>query len=191
MLDYVGVFASLEKALAFDSQDVAGVIDGLEVVQGEFARQMAVGRGEYLRIGAGRQADKAVEAVLEHFRDRERRDRFYVWFGELEETYEIFSPDPFLRPYLADYDALADMYRLVRGNFGPGLDVDRSFLRKTAELVGAHSHGTEIRESPVTYALTAGNPEALTNTEQPEIVRVFNLIKTLHDLVEAKGLEQP
>jgi type I restriction enzyme R subunit len=191
VLDYVGVFASLEKALAFDSQDVAGVIDGLEVLQEEFARQMAVGRHEYLPIGAGRPADKAVEAVLEHFRDREQRDRFYVWFGELEETYEILSPDPFLRPYLADYDALADMYRLVRSNFDPGLDVDRSFLRKTAELVGVHTHGGPIRESGVTYALSAENLEALTDAEQPEIVRVFNLIKILHDLVEEQALERP
>lgn len=191
VLDYVGVFASLEKALAFDSQDVAGVIDGLEVVQGEFARQMAVGRQEYLPIGAGRRADQAVEAVLEHFRDRERRDRFYAWFGELEETFEILSPDPFLRPYLTDYDALAAIYRLVRDQFEPGLDVDRSFLRKTAELVGVHTHGGAIRESSVTYALSEESLEALTAAEQPEIVRVFNLIKTLHDLVEAKALEQP
>lgn len=161
VLDYVGVFASLEKALAFDSQDVSGVIDGLEVVQGEFARQMAVGRHEYLPITAGRQADKAVEAVLEHFRERERRDRFYIWFGELEETYEILSPDAFLRPYLKDYDALADMYRIVRGSFDPGLDIDKSFLRKTAELVAAHSHGGIIREPGETYGLTADSLEVL------------------------------
>jgi type I restriction enzyme, R subunit len=191
VLDYVGVFASLEKALAFDSQDVSGVIDGLEVVQGEFARQMAVGKADYLHLGAGLQGDKAVEAVLDYFRDRERRDRFYLWFGELEETYEILSPDAFLRPYLSDYDALADMYRLVRSRFNPGLDVDKSFLRKTAELVGVHSHGTAIREPGITYGLTADSLEALTNAEQPEIVRVFNLIKTLHDLIEAKALEQP
>jgi len=191
VLDYVGVFASLEKALAFDSQDVAGVIDGLEVVQGEFTRQIAVGRHEYLPVGAARQADKAIEAVLEHFRDRERRDRFYTWFGELEETFEILSPDPFLRPYLTDYDALADMYRLVRGAFDPGLDVDKSLLRKTAELVGVHTQGGEIRELGISYVLSEESLEALTTAEQPEIVRVFNLIKTLHDLVEEKALEQP
>jgi type I restriction enzyme R subunit len=138
ILDYVGIFANLEKALAFDSQDVAGVIDGIEVLQEELARQMAVGRSEYLSIAAGKMRDKAVEAVLDHFRDRERRDVFYRYFEELEELYEILSPDPFLRPYIGDYDELARMYRVVRGNFDPGLDVDRSFLRKTAELVGRH-----------------------------------------------------
>jgi type I restriction enzyme R subunit len=191
VLDYVGIFANLEKALAFDSQDVAGVIDGLEIVQEEFARQIAIGRVEYLPIVAGKQGDKAVEAILDYFRDRERRERFYAWFGELEETFEILSPDPFLRPYLLDYDALAEMYRLVRGYFEPGLKVDRTLLRKTAELVGIHTHGGEIREPPATYTLTADSLEALTESEKPEIVRVFNLIKTLHDLVEEKALEQP
>jgi type I restriction enzyme R subunit len=191
VLDYVGIFANLEKALAFDSRDVSGVIDGLEVVQAEFARQMAVGRADYLRIGTGKGADKAIEAVLDHFRDRERRDRFYAWFGELEETYEILSPDPFLRPYVADYDALADMYRAVRTRFDPGLDIDKTFLRKTAGLVGEHTHGGRIREPGVTYQLTPDSLEAIGSSEEPEIVRVFNLIKALHDLVEEKGLEQP
>ena len=93
ILDYVGIFANLEKALAFDSQDVAGVIDGLDVLQEEFARQMTVGRSEYLTIAAGRTADKAVDAVLDHFRDRERRDVFYRYFEELEEVYGILSPE--------------------------------------------------------------------------------------------------
>jgi len=191
ILDYVGIFAKLEKALAFDSQDVAGVIDGLEVVQQDFARQMAIGREEYLPIAAARIGDKAVEAVLDHFRDRERRDQFYRYFEELEETYEILSPDPFLRPYLSDYRTLVDMYHTVRSNFDPGLDVGRSFLRKTAELVGTHTHSGAIRTPSASYALTDGTLQAMQESDKPEIVRVFNLIKTLHDLVEDNAAQQP
>ena len=59
---------------------------------------MAEGRTKYLPITQGKSGDKAVEAMLEHFRDKEVRQEFYTYFNELEELYEILSPDAFLRP---------------------------------------------------------------------------------------------
>ena len=56
------------------------------------------GRTKYLPIPQGKSGDKAVEAVLEHFRDKESAQEFYAFFRELEELYEILSPDAFLRP---------------------------------------------------------------------------------------------
>ena len=191
VLDSVGIFDKLEKALAFDSRDIQGVIDGIEVLQKRFATLMAQGRADYLSLLSGLSADKAVEAVLDHFRDRERRDLFYRYFEELEEAYEILSPDPFLRPLIADYDELSRMYKLVRGSFDPSLDVEKSFLRKTAELVQEHTSGSAIRESRAVYELNENSLEAIAHSERPDTVKVFNLIKALHELVAEKGLQQP
>lgn len=66
ILDFVGVFENLERALAFDSQDVSGVVQGIEVLQARFAALMAQGREEYLPLTGGKTADKAAEATLEH-----------------------------------------------------------------------------------------------------------------------------
>jgi type I restriction enzyme, R subunit len=152
---------------------------------------MARGREEYLQLYDGLAADKAVEAVLEHFRDREERDTLYRFFEELEEAYEILSPDPFLRPYLPDYDELAHLYRTVRGSYDPGLDVDKSFQRKTGELVQQHTHGGVIRESRQVYELNEDALQVVADGEKPDIVKVFNLVKALHDLVAEKGVQQP
>ena len=38
--------------------------------------------------------------MLDHFRDEERRERFYAYFREVEEVYEILSPEARLRPYV-------------------------------------------------------------------------------------------
>lgn len=89
ILDFVGIFDKLEKALAFDSQDVQGVIEGLDVLRQRFAELLAQGRSEYLAPWAHLHADKAVEAVLDHFRDRERRNDLYRFYEEVEEVYEI------------------------------------------------------------------------------------------------------
>jgi len=185
ILDFVGIFDKLERALAFDSKDVAGVVQGIDVLQGRFRILMEEGRERYLALQRGKSGDKAVEAVLEYFRDRERREEFFKFFRELEELYEILSPDPSLRPYLADYQELVRMYRLVKEAFEPGVPVDRGFLRKTAEIVQTHTRTPGVGELGPVYALDGQALERLAQADIPETVRVFNLIKAFYKLVAA------
>jgi type I restriction enzyme R subunit len=191
VLDFVGVFDNLEKALAFDSKDVAGVIEGLDVLRQRFAELMGTARAEYLPIIAGRSGDKQVEAILEHFRDKERRQEFYGFFHELQDIYEILSPDAFLRPYLPDYDDLVDMFHLVRNYYERGKSTDREFLRKTARLVQQHTKSGRIAEPEKFYALTADALAKIAGKSQPDTVKVFNLLKALHDLVDQRGRTEP
>jgi type I restriction enzyme, R subunit len=191
VLDFVGIFEKLEKALAFDSQDVTGVIQGLEVLQTRFAELMETARETYLRIGKGKKGDKAVEAVLEHFRDKEKREEFYAFFKELQNIYEILSPDAFLRPFLADYDALLRMFHLLRANYDRGQPVDKEFLRKTAKLVQAHTQSGAIEDPTKFHALNAKALEAIASQKQSETVKVFNLLKALANLVNAKAGGEP
>ena len=100
--------------------------------------------------------------MLEHFRDQERREAFYGFFRELEELYEILSPDAFLRPFIADYGALAAMYQLRAGHLrAAGVLVDRSFLRKTAALVQEHTATREIQTPTKIHRLDAETLAAL------------------------------
>ena len=191
VLDFVGIFEKLEKALAFDSQDVTGVIQGLEVLQARFAELMETARETYLPIGKGKQGDKAVEAVLEHFRDKEKREEFYAFFKELQNIYEILSPDAFLRPFLADYDALLRMFHLLRANYDRDQPVDKEFLRKTAKLVQAHTQSGAIEDPTKFHALNAKALEAIASQKQSDTVKVFNLLKALANLVNAKAGGEP
>ena len=185
ILDFVGIFDKLERALAFDSKDVAGVVQGIDVLQGRFRILMEEGRERYLALQRGKSGDKAVEAVLEYFRDRERREEFFKFFRELEELYEILSPDPSLRPYLADYQELVRMYRLVKEAFEPGVPVDRGFLRKTARIVQEYTQTPGVGELGSVYALDSQALERLAQADIPETVRVFNLIKAFYKLMAA------
>ncbi|WP_029215058.1 HsdR family type I site-specific deoxyribonuclease [Kallotenue papyrolyticum] len=191
IVDFVGIFDNLERALAFDSQDVEGVVEGLDVLQTHFAAMIQEARATYLPIAQGETEDKAAEAVLLRFRDKEDREAFYRFFRELEEIYEILSPDPFLRPYLEDYQALVAMYRLLRSAYEPHVPVDKSFLRKTAEIVQKHTATQAVHEPAATYEIGAGALLALIQETTPETVKVFNLLKELHRLVEARGGGQP
>ncbi len=183
ILDFVGIFEKLEDALAFDSKDVSGVVTGLPDLQRRFAELMALGREEYLKIGRGLRADKEVEAIVEYFRDEERRTALQEFVSEIENLFEILAPDVFLRPYLDDYDAIMRIYAIVREAFYPGLDVDRSFLRKTAELVQEHTTVSPIERMGGIHNLTAETLDQLAAMDIPDTAKVVNLVKLLHDIV--------
>ncbi len=189
--DFVGIFENLKKALAFDSRDVEGAIEGLDVLKARFEALMARGREEYLSLWAGLQGDKAAEAVLEHFRDEGPRMAFYAFFEDLQNAYEILSPDPFLRPYLDGYIELSQMNSLVRAAYDRDRPVDREFLRKTARLVQEHTQTSAILTPDRLHHIDGDLLEKLAGQGTSDTVKVFNLVRALTALVSQEGAQAP
>lgn len=188
IVDFVGVFENLQRALAFDAEDVEGVVADLGVLKERFA-QLVEEAKNYLEPAQGLQGDKAVEALLEAFRDREVREAFYRLFRELADLYEVLSPDPFLGPYLGDYAALGQAYALLRATYEARPHALQELARKTEGIVRAHTAGQVFPLEPP-RALTPEALEGLLQEETPEVVRVFNLIRHLVAL-EGQALEAP
>jgi type I restriction enzyme R subunit len=191
VLDFVGIFGNLKKALAFDSADVEAVVEGIDVLQDRFRDLMEEGRRMYLPVAAGKTGDKAVEAVLEHFRDKEVRQQFYVFFRETEDVYEILSPDAFLRPFMGDFGSLAEMYQVLRANYDRGVAVEREFLRKTAALVRKHTEVGEIAAAGKVHRLTAETLTQIAGNDEPDAVKVFNLLRAVRQMNDEEGAREP
>ena len=191
VLDFVGIFDKLEKALAFDSEDVKEVIDDLGVLRRRFETLMAEARADYLPLAAGRADDKQTERILERFRDREVREQFYKFYAELEQLYKILSPDEFLRRFMEDYAALTRIYQIVRSNYDPGADLNHSFMRKTAQLVQRLTESGMIQAPTLVYEGDAEALEKIAAQHEPDTLKVFNLIKAIHQLVADQGAHQP
>ncbi len=191
VLDFVGIFENLEKALAFDSRDVESVIEGLDVLQRRFADLMTRGQNAYLVITHGKTADKAAEAALEHFRDEEARQVYYRFFRELQDLYEILSPDAFLRPFIADYNRLADLYALLRSAYDHCGLTDRELAHKTAGLVQEHTQAGVIREAVAVYEINPQTLDKIAHTDQPDTVKIFNLLKSIAQKVQEEAARSP
>jgi len=191
VLDIVGIFNNLKKALAFDSSDIEGIVNDIDVLKARFNRLMAQEAQQYLGLARGKTRDKAVETVLEYFLNEEIRHTFYAFFHELSDIYEILSPDAFLRPYIDEVDKLAKMYRMVRENYDPGISIDREFSRKVERLVQDHTVSSEIGAPAGIYEI---NDKVLRYIEeQPvsDIEKVFNLSKGIGNLVRKHTEESP
>jgi hypothetical protein len=81
VLDFVGIFEKLEKALAFDSDVVASVIQNIDVLKQLFAAMLKEQAPEYLPFTKGWD-DKAKERAIAHFEDKERRGNFFKFFRQ-------------------------------------------------------------------------------------------------------------
>jgi type I restriction enzyme R subunit len=193
-VDFVGIFENLEKALAFDSKDVQSVVEGLDVLEARFRQLMNGGRREYLPLlgmQPGTSPDKAAESALSHFRDDETRQEYYRFFRELEDLYEIVSPNPFLRDFLDDYNTLAGLYDLLRAAYEGVRITDRELARKTSELVQKHTQGGLIREALQVYGINERTLEEIARTQQPNTVKVFNLLKSVQEEVMREAARAP
>ena len=191
IVDFVGIFDNLERALAFDSEDIKGVIEDLEVLKERFSILIKEAKERYLSLYVGDSPEKIAEAILEHFRESETREEFYSFFREVQEIYEILSPDPFLRRFLEDYKKLVEMYRLLRSAYEPHIPVDKSFLRKTADIVQKHTRTEKVQQLREVYEITDQTLDSLLAQKKPDTVKMFNLLNEIARMVQEKGRQEP
>lgn len=79
----------------------------------------------------------------------------------------------------------------MRAAYEPGIPVDRSFLRKTAQLVRAHAETGGIQGPDDVYRLDAETLQRLAEAPRPDAMKVFNLLKALRDVVDQEGARAP
>jgi type I restriction enzyme R subunit len=184
VLDFVGIFENLEKALSFDSKDIEGVVHDMNVLKERFSTLIKEARENYLALTKGKSQDKAVEALLEYFKDEERRHEYYQFFKEISAIYDVLSPDAFLRPFIADYETLSRMYRILKEAYEPGISVDREFSRKTARLVQEHTKSGAIKAALDIYEIDEHTLKKIEESKASDTEKVFNLLKSIEKTIE-------
>lgn len=185
--DFVGIFKNLEKALAFNTQDIEGIVNDVEKLKERFAELMEEARKSYLKLIEGKIQDKAVEAVLEHFKDEEKREQFFEFFKELQDIYDIISPDAFLRPYLEDFDTLLRMYKITKEAYEHTIDIDREFSKKVAKLVQEHTTSDKIKSSLEIYEINEDLLKKIEESQASGTEKVFNTLKSIDRKVKDEG----
>ena len=191
VLDFVGIFDNMEKALAFDSADVTSVIKNIDVLKNLFAKQMKEQAPEYLNLMKGRTGDKLVEHAIEYFTDREKREAFFKFFKQLESLYEIISPDKFLGDCIRAYTQLSHLYQTVLLAFTPRVQADKELMRKTASLVKEQVKVGQIAEPLPIYAINEQSLEALKKDPRSEKAKVVNLTRSIRIFVDDNQGKNP
>jgi type I restriction enzyme R subunit len=179
VLDFVGIFDKLEKALAFDSDEVNAIVKDIGLLKQLFKAKMESRAPAYLALVTQNFNDKDVDNLIEHFRDKDRRKEFFKEYKEIEMLYEIVSPDAFLRPFIDDYTTLSSIYAVVRKAYARTVYVDKAFQRKTNELVQRHIDTAVMEPSDKFVKLDHATIDAIKKSEEGKAVKVINLIKSI------------
>ena len=185
VLDFIGIFDKLEKALAFDSDEINAVVKDLALLKQLFKAKMESKAPAYLALVTRKFDDKDVDNLIEHFREKERRKEFFKEYKEIEMLYEIISPDAFLRPFIEDYATLSSIYAVVRNAYAKRVYVDRAFQKKTNELVQKHV-GASVAQQPLTpyVGIDKSTIEAIKTREEGKATKVINLVKAIEKTAE-------
>jgi type I restriction enzyme R subunit len=190
VLDFVGIFEKLEKALAFDSDVVTSVIQNIEVLKQLFATMMKEKAPDYLPFTKGWD-DKAKERAVAHFEEKNQRGDFFKWFRQLQSLYEIISPDACLRAFIDDYLSLSELYAFIRSAYGDRIYVDREVSNKTRDLLQKHTISGQLELPGAIHALGPEELAKLRDSDTSDNTKILNLRKILAVTVQETGAAKP
>jgi type I restriction enzyme R subunit len=184
VLDFVGIFDKLEKALAFDSEEINAIVKDLKLLKVLFQNKMEQDAPAYLALIERNFDDKDVDTLIEHFRDPDRRKAFFKVYKEIEMLYEIISPDAFLRPFIDNYGTLSAIYDVVRKAYTKRVQVDREFQRKTNRLVQETIGTYGVQQINEFVEINADTIELIKNAKRGDGTKVINLVKSIEKTAE-------
>lgn len=183
VIDFIGILKDLKKALAFDSEDYSGVIEGLDVLLARFRDLMAGPAKRWLpdaTLADAKARDVALEVLLyEKLFRREAREKFTELFKEIETLYEILSPSPELAKHIAPYNQLADLYAMMLAAYGKQTSFVGELAHKTAALVQANAAAHGLDRLTRTVEFDEAALAALRRRDSSDEEKVINLVRSL------------
>jgi type I restriction enzyme R subunit len=193
IVDYIGVFEDLQRALAFDLATISkGLID-IEKLKEHFTDLLLATQAAIAPINLSDDPGRPAR-IIDHFFDEERRESFVQLFKDLQTAYEILSPDPFLRDYLDDYALIVQVYQVVYNYFNPEAErrrLQRELLRKTDALIRKHVEAAPVVDMLPLYPINRDIANVIKSDNVSDRVKVTNLYRSLIVHIERHQQEQP
>jgi len=166
IIDYLGVFENLAKALAYDPKEIEGVVEQL----GKYKDEVPVTLEKCLAFFAGIDRNvggyEGLIAAQDCLASNEVRDKFAAQFNVLKKLWEALTPDPFLQPFQRDYRWLAQVYDSVRPVGGLGSLIWQSLGPETIRLIHQHTDIDQIRGDLDELVMDEDSIFTLTEAEQ-------------------------
>ncbi|MCW3135114.1 MAG: HsdR family type I site-specific deoxyribonuclease [Methanophagales archaeon] len=193
VVDYIGIFENLQRALAFDSKDISRGLLDIELLKKRFADLMGQAK-EILSRADIEDEKRRVTSIIDFFFDEERRTEFVKIFKQIQELYEILSPDEFLRDYLRDYQLLLQVYKIIYNAFNPEAEkkkIHRDILKKTEELIKGSVELKNIADALPVYEINKDIANLVRADKLSERVKIANLRRSLIIYIDENKERQP
>jgi len=175
IIDYLGVFENVAKALDYDPKEIEGVVESVEAFKKLFPEAI----GKCLEYFPG--VDRTVEgyegliAAQDCLVGNEKKDAFAAQFNVLKRFWEAITPDPYLNAFRKDYRWLAQVYESIKPVGGLGSLLWESLGPETIKLIHENTDIDRIRDDIDELVMDAESVFELTEEERKKKAKKLNI----------------
>ncbi len=156
IVDYIGIFDDVAKALDFDETSMRRIITNIEEIKQQLPTLMKKCLGFFMGVDRTIEGWEGLMAAQECLPTNKEKDAFAASYRVLNRAWDALSPDPFLNTYKADYQWLSRVYESIKPTDGRGGLIWASLGAKTIELVHQNVTVGEVDEDMDILAMDAG-----------------------------------
>ena len=155
IVDYIGIFDDVARALDFDEKAVQTVITNIDEVKKKLPELMVKCLSYFLGVDRTVEGWEGLMAAQECLPTTKEKDAFGADYKVLNRAWDALSPAQFLLPYKADYLWLTKVYESVKPTDGRGSLIWAALGAKTIELVHENVTVEAVRDDMDILSLDA------------------------------------
>ena len=147
IVDYIGIFDDVAKALDFDEKNIEKVITNIEEVKHKFPGLVHKCLEYFIGVDRTVEGWEGLMAAQECLPTNKEKDAFGADYRVVNRAYNALSPDPFLDNYRFDYKWLSKVYESIKPVDTRGPLIWASVGAKTLELVHENIDVAGVKEA--------------------------------------------
>lgn len=155
IVDYIGVFDNVAKALNFDEASMKKVVTNIEEVKKEMPRLLAACLNYFEGVDRNLDDWETLVEAQQKLPNNDKKDAFAADYRVLNRVYNALSPDPILDNIKADYIWLSKIYESIKPVDNTGGLVWIMLGAKTMELVHQNLQVGDLHDDIDVFNLNA------------------------------------
>ncbi|WP_329428061.1 HsdR family type I site-specific deoxyribonuclease [Streptosporangium sp. NBC_01495] len=172
IVDYVGVFGHLDKALQFDEARMQDTVTSIRGLAAKLPAALTACLAYFPGVDRDLDGHEGLVEAQRLLTDPTVRDLFGREYMVLQRLWEALSPAPDLTQYRTDYTWLSQVYQSVKPRDTAGRRIWRRLGAQTLALIDEHLHVEAIRDDLETLVLDAAVARAMEEAPERHINQV-------------------
>ena len=175
IIDYLGVFENVAKALDYDPEEIEGVVESLGKFKELFPDAMQNCLDYFPEVDRSIEGYEGLIAAQDCLIGNEKKDAYAAQFNVLKRFWEAIIPDSFLDVYRRDYRWLAQVYESIKPVAGLGPLIWESLGPETIKLIHDNTDIDRIRLDIDELVMDAESVFALSEEERQKKAKKIHM----------------
>ena len=185
IVDYLGVFENVAKALDYDPEEIEGVVESIEKFKELFPEAIQKCLDYFPGVDLTIEGYEGLIIAQDCLIGNEKKDAFAAQFNVLKRFWEAINPDSYLNAFRRDYRWLAQVYESIKPVGGLGPLIWESLGPETIKLIHDNTDIDRIRDDIDELVMDAESVFELTEEERRKKAKIIHI--TLIGKIRGKG----